>query len=231
MQHTHTRTHARTHARTPHIAHACRLRASITPQAGALRSESLKDALEPAPDTGAAFPGLHRVQSPACTQCGFETRFPAPDAGALRHLSRPLGPRPLTGAGRACSIASTCRAPAVSGRSSVVARQIRLHGPADAVLGSRSQTRILYRSQWSLVKFGCTAPRTLSWASVRVAPCARRPALRSESAVDGVLLARRGGPPWTLCLDLSMVDRRLHDDLRKVFLDLKAPRFDLHRPP
>jgi hypothetical protein len=31
-------------------------------------------------------------------------------------------------------------------------------------------------------------------------------------------------------LDLSMVDRRLHDDLRKIYLHLKAPRFDLHRP-
>jgi hypothetical protein len=30
-------------------------------------------------------------------------------------------------------------------------------------------------------------------------------------------------------LDLSMVDRRLHDDLRKIYLHLKAPRFDLHR--
>jgi hypothetical protein len=28
-----------------------------------------------------------------------------------------------------------------------------------------------------------------------------------------------------------MVDRRLHDDLRKIYLDLKAPRFDLHRQP
>ena len=27
-----------------------------------------------------------------------------------------------------------------------------------------------------------------------------------------------------------MVDRRLHDDLRKIYLHLKAPRFDLHRP-
>ena len=26
-----------------------------------------------------------------------------------------------------------------------------------------------------------------------------------------------------------MVDRRLHDDLRKIYLHLKAPRFDLHR--
>jgi hypothetical protein len=31
-------------------------------------------------------------------------------------------------------------------------------------------------------------------------------------------------------LDLSVVDRRLHDDLRKIYLHLKAPRFDLHRP-
>jgi hypothetical protein len=43
--------------------------------------------------------------------------------------------------------------------------------------------------------------------------------------------------PWTqsedpshFFLDLSMVDRRLHDDLRKIYLHLKAPRFDLHRP-
>jgi hypothetical protein len=28
-----------------------------------------------------------------------------------------------------------------------------------------------------------------------------------------------------------MVDRRLHDDPRKTYLHLKAPRFDLHRPP
>jgi hypothetical protein len=28
---------------------------------------------------------------------------------------------------------------------------------------------------------------------------------------------------------LTMVDRRLHDDLRKIYLHLKAPRFDLHR--
>jgi hypothetical protein len=27
-----------------------------------------------------------------------------------------------------------------------------------------------------------------------------------------------------------MVDRLLHDDLRKIYLHLKAPRFDLHRP-
>jgi hypothetical protein len=27
-----------------------------------------------------------------------------------------------------------------------------------------------------------------------------------------------------------MVDRRLHDDLRKIYLHLKAPRFDLHGP-
>ena len=31
-------------------------------------------------------------------------------------------------------------------------------------------------------------------------------------------------------LDLSMVDRQLHDDLQKIYLHLKAPRFDLHRP-
>jgi hypothetical protein len=36
---------------------------------------------------------------------------------------------------------------------------------------------------------------------------------------------------WLFFLDLSMVDRRLHDDLRKIYLHLKAPRFDLHRPP
>jgi hypothetical protein len=30
-------------------------------------------------------------------------------------------------------------------------------------------------------------------------------------------------------LDLSMVDRRLHDDLRRIYLHLKAPRFDLRR--
>jgi hypothetical protein len=37
---------------------------------------------------------------------------------------------------------------------------------------------------------------------------------------------------WVLpfFLDLSMVDRRLHNDLRKLYLYLKAPRFDLHRP-
>jgi hypothetical protein len=35
---------------------------------------------------------------------------------------------------------------------------------------------------------------------------------------------------WLSFLDLSMVDRRLHDDLRKIYLRLKAPRFDLHRP-
>jgi hypothetical protein len=34
---------------------------------------------------------------------------------------------------------------------------------------------------------------------------------------------------WLFFLDLSMVDRRSHDDLRKVYLHLKAPRFDLHR--
>jgi hypothetical protein len=34
---------------------------------------------------------------------------------------------------------------------------------------------------------------------------------------------------WLFLLDLSMVDRRLHDDLRKIYLLLKAPRFDLHR--
>jgi hypothetical protein len=34
---------------------------------------------------------------------------------------------------------------------------------------------------------------------------------------------------WLFFLDLSMVDRRLHDDLRKIYLHLKAPRFDLHR--
>jgi hypothetical protein len=28
---------------------------------------------------------------------------------------------------------------------------------------------------------------------------------------------------------MSMVDRRLHDDLRKIYLRLKAPRFDLQR--
>ncbi len=28
-------------------------------------------------------------------------------------------------------------------------------------------------------------------------------------------------------LDLSMVDRRLHDDLREIYSHLKAPRFDL----
>jgi hypothetical protein len=27
-----------------------------------------------------------------------------------------------------------------------------------------------------------------------------------------------------------MADRRLHHDLRKIYLHLKAPRFDLHRP-
>ena len=31
-------------------------------------------------------------------------------------------------------------------------------------------------------------------------------------------------------LDLSMADRRLHDDLRKIYSHLKAQRFDLHRP-
>jgi hypothetical protein len=36
---------------------------------------------------------------------------------------------------------------------------------------------------------------------------------------------------WPFFLDLSMVDRRLHDDLRKIHLHLKAPRFDLHRTP
>jgi hypothetical protein len=36
---------------------------------------------------------------------------------------------------------------------------------------------------------------------------------------------------WLFFLDLSMVDRRLHDDLRKIYLHLKAPRFDLHRTP
>jgi hypothetical protein len=35
---------------------------------------------------------------------------------------------------------------------------------------------------------------------------------------------------WLFFLDLGMVDRRLHDDLRKIYLRLKAPRFDLHRP-
>jgi hypothetical protein len=30
-------------------------------------------------------------------------------------------------------------------------------------------------------------------------------------------------------LDLSMVDRLLHDDPRKIYSHLKAPRFDLHR--
>jgi hypothetical protein len=35
---------------------------------------------------------------------------------------------------------------------------------------------------------------------------------------------------WLFFLDLSMVDRRSHDDLRKIYLHLKAPRFDLHRP-
>jgi hypothetical protein len=34
---------------------------------------------------------------------------------------------------------------------------------------------------------------------------------------------------WLFFLDLSIVDRRLHDDLRKIYLHLKAPRFDLHR--
>jgi hypothetical protein len=33
---------------------------------------------------------------------------------------------------------------------------------------------------------------------------------------------------WLFFLDLSMVDRRLRDDLRKICLLLKAPRFDLH---
>jgi hypothetical protein len=31
-------------------------------------------------------------------------------------------------------------------------------------------------------------------------------------------------------LDLSMAYRLLHDDLRKIYLHLKAPSFDLHRP-
>jgi hypothetical protein len=34
---------------------------------------------------------------------------------------------------------------------------------------------------------------------------------------------------WLFFLDLSMVDRRLHDDLRKIYLRLRAPRFDLHQ--
>jgi hypothetical protein len=56
--------------------------------------------------------------------------------------------------------------------------------------------------------------------------------------------ARRGSSLWPLltrqcrslkagpqagCPTLPMVDRRLHDDLRKIYLHLKAPRFDLHR--
>jgi hypothetical protein len=28
----------------------------------------------------------------------------------------------------------------------------------------------------------------------------------------------------------SMVDRRLRDDLREIYLHLRVPRFDLHRP-
>ncbi len=37
-------------------------------------------------------------------------------------------------------------------------------------------------------------------------------------------------PRTDFFLDLSTVDRRLHDDLRKIFLHLEAPRFDLYRP-
>jgi hypothetical protein len=36
---------------------------------------------------------------------------------------------------------------------------------------------------------------------------------------------------WLFFLDLGMVDRRLHDDLREICEHLKAPRFDLHRRP
>jgi hypothetical protein len=35
---------------------------------------------------------------------------------------------------------------------------------------------------------------------------------------------------WLFLLDVSMVYRRLHDGLRKIYLHLKAPRFDLRRP-
>jgi hypothetical protein len=34
---------------------------------------------------------------------------------------------------------------------------------------------------------------------------------------------------WLFFLDLSMVDRLLHDDLRTICLHWKAPRFNLHR--
>jgi hypothetical protein len=33
---------------------------------------------------------------------------------------------------------------------------------------------------------------------------------------------------WLFFLDLSMVDRLLHEDLRKIYFNLKAPRFKLH---
>jgi hypothetical protein len=39
------------------------------------------------------------------------------------------------------------------------------------------------------------------------------------------------GPRPNFFLDLSMVNRRLHDDLRKIYLHMTAPRFDLRRRP